>query len=110
MPKLADVVSVSAQFLVSNIVYFFVENEFLQNPYSDDKFARDSGTRVLLKRNDLMSQKYCARIYDKARAVVAYCFIGEIFFGSFRSRRTAKRNATDTMAEEKNFARCNLLR
>lgn len=65
---------------------------------------------VLLKRSDLMSQKYCARVYDNARAVVAYCFIGEILFGSFRSRRTAKKNATDTIAEEKNFARCNLLR
>jgi len=48
LPKLADVVSVSTQFHVSNIIiYFFVENEFLQNSNSDYKFSRDSGTRKL---------------------------------------------------------------
>jgi len=47
LPKLANVVSVSTQFHVSNIIYFFVENEFLQNSNSDYKFSPDSGTRKL---------------------------------------------------------------
>jgi len=93
-------------------MYFFVENEFLQNPNSDDKFSRDSGTRkysisrysftktkrsnepkIICVSYNIIMRLWRGRafVYDNARAVVAYFFIREIFFGFFCSRRTAKK-------------------
>lgn len=103
LPKLADVVSVSTQFHVSNIIYFFVENEFLQNSNSDYKFSRDSGTRKLCisrysftKTKFLMSEKYvdsymvvtesCIKhtlVYKQQQNQLYYCFSEEVFFETY---------------------------